>query len=161
MVTAATDPRSLAESVVDPELPMLTLAELGVLRAVEVEGDRVSVTITPTYSGCPAVAEMRADLTRTLQRAGYQAQVDLALTPPWSTEDITPAGRAKLEEAGIAPPGHVSTGPVLLALSPTPVPCPQCQGVDTEETSRFGSTACKSLWRCRTCGEPFEHLKAI
>lgn len=161
MVTTATDPRALAESVVDPELPMLTLAELGVLRGVTVDGDRVEVTITPTYSGCPAVAEMRADLTRVLQRAGYRARVGLSLNPPWSTDDITPAGRAKLAAAGIAPPGAAPTGPVLLTLSPTPVPCPRCAGTDTEETSRFGPTACTALWRCRACGEPFEHLKAI
>lgn len=161
MVTAASDVRALVDSVVDPELPMLTLADLGVLRDVSVDGRRVTVTITPTYSGCPAVAEMRADLVRVLKRGGYEAEVNLVLSPPWSTDDITPAGRARLSAAGIAPPGRVEPGPVLLSLSPTPVPCPRCDGRDTERTSRFGPTACMSLWRCRTCREPFEHVKAI
>lgn len=150
-----TSVRELVESVVDPELPMVTLADLGVLRSVDVEGDLVRVGITPTYSGCPAVAEMRADLMRVLEKAGFHATVDLVLSPPWSTDDITAAGRAKLAAAGIAPPG-----PILLSLSAPPVACPQC-GADSTETSRFGPTACTSLRQCRACGEPFEHLKAI
>lgn len=152
--------RELAESVVDPELPMLTLADLGVLRDVEQEGNRVRVTITPTYSGCPAVAEMRADLSRVLHDAGYDASVDLVLSPPWSTDDITATGRAKLAAAGIAPPCERQAGPVLLTLGAAPVPCPRC-GAESAEISRFGPTACTALRRCRACQEPFEHLKAI
>lgn len=161
MVTSADLARETVESVVDPELPMLTLAELGVLRSIDVEDDLVTVSITPTYSGCPAVAEMRADLTRVLHEAGFRAEVRLSLSPPWSTDDLSDEGRAKLAAAGLAPPGPRPDGPVLLRLSPTPVQCVRCGSIDTEETSRFGPTACLSLWRCRTCREPFEHMKAI
>lgn len=161
MVTVEERVRRVVESVVDPELPMLTLADLGVLRSVEVAEGLVTVTITPTYSGCPAVAEMRADLTRVLREAGFRAEVRLSLVPGWSTDDLTEQGRTKLAAAGLAPPGVRPAGPVLLRLSPTPVPCARCRSTDTEEISRFGPTACLSLWRCRSCGEPFEHMKAI
>lgn len=168
---------SVAAGVPDPELPMLTLADLGVLAEVEVDDGSGTVTawLTPTYSGCPAVAEMAADVDRRLRAAGYpDVQVRLRLDPPWSTDLITAEGRRKLAEAGIAPPRPTSalapgagSGPVPLTLGPTragaaaPVPCPQCGGADTEELSRFGSTACKALWRCRACREPFERVKEI
>ncbi|MFD8751732.1 1,2-phenylacetyl-CoA epoxidase subunit PaaD [Kitasatospora sp. NPDC059577] len=168
---------------------MLTLADLGVLAGVEVDGGTGAVTawLTPTYSGCPAVAEMAADVDRRLRAAGYpDVRVRLRLDPPWSTDLITAEGRRKLAEAGIAPPRPTSAvraaGPVPLALGPTragaatgtatgaaaraatgaaPVPCPQCGSPETEELSRFGSTACKALWRCRACREPFERVKEI
>ncbi|MFD0273006.1 1,2-phenylacetyl-CoA epoxidase subunit PaaD [Kitasatospora sp. NPDC127111] len=175
---------------------MLTLADLGVLAEVTVgdgaagaagadaEADgTVTAWLTPTYSGCPAVAEMAADVDRRLRAAGYpDVRVRLRLDPPWSTDLITEAGRRKLAEAGIAPPGPSagssvgsavgsSTGPAfgrrtspgLLTLGPTRhlVACPLCGGTDTEELSRFGSTACKALWRCRDCREPFERVKEI
>jgi ring-1,2-phenylacetyl-CoA epoxidase subunit PaaD len=168
LITAdRTDPRAIAETVTDPELPMLTLHDLGVLRDVRVEGDRVVVSITPTYSGCPAMAEMRADLAGRLRAAGYdRVQVRVVLSPPWTSDDITEHGRRVLAEHGIAPPGPAprrSPGPVPLTLGTRPpaVACPQCGSPDTVETSRFGSTACKALYRCRACAEPFEHLKAI
>ncbi|MFI6443983.1 1,2-phenylacetyl-CoA epoxidase subunit PaaD [Kitasatospora sp. NPDC050543] len=160
----------VAAQVPDPELPMLTLAELGVLAEVEVEpdGDGVTAWLTPTYSGCPATAEMAADVDRRLRAAGYRdVRVRLRLDPPWSTDRITEAGRRKLAEAGIAPPGPARSGGAapLLQLGPTRhapvVACPQCGGTDTEELSRFGSTACKALWRCRDCREPFERIKEI
>ena len=157
---------AVAATVVDPELPQLTLADLGVLRDVSEEDGRLVVTITPTYTGCPAVAEMRADLTQALQAAGYaDVDVRLALEPAWSTDDITPAGRAKLEAAGISPPGpasHRAEGPVPLTLTRrASVACPQCGSSVTEETSHFGPTPCTSLWRCNACGEPFQHVKEI
>lgn len=173
----------VAAAVPDPELPMLTLADLGVLAGVEVDGGSGTVTawLTPTYSGCPAVAEMATDVDRRLRAAGYpDVRVRLRLDPPWSTDLITAEGRRKLAEAGIAPPRPTAAvaaaaGPVALTLGPTrsgapttagpgtvpPVPCPQCGGTDTEELSRFGSTACKALWRCRACREPFERVKEI
>ncbi|KEI43837.1 1,2-phenylacetyl-CoA epoxidase subunit PaaD [Saccharopolyspora rectivirgula] len=160
--------RKAAESVTDPELPVLTLADLGVLRDVELtDDDKVVVSITPTYSGCPAMAEMRADLIRKLQQAGFaEVEVRTVLDPPWTTDWISAEGKRKLAEYGIAPPGkapHRPTGPVPLALLPPrrQVPCPQCGSPDTEEVSRFGSTSCKALRRCRSCQEPFEHVKEI
>ncbi|MFJ8433331.1 1,2-phenylacetyl-CoA epoxidase subunit PaaD [Kitasatospora sp. NPDC094019] len=170
---------------------MLTLADLGVLAEVEVAdvevggveaggveagggpGDKVvTAWLTPTYSGCPAVAEMAADVDRRLRAAGFaDVRVRLRLDPPWSTDLITAEGRRKLAEAGIAPPrpggGAAAGGATLLSLGPTrtvaaaPVACPLCGGTDTEELSRFGSTACKALWRCRECREPFERVKEI
>jgi ring-1,2-phenylacetyl-CoA epoxidase subunit PaaD len=159
---------------------MLTLHDLGVLRAVRIEhehddgnehgdgnGGTVVVEITPTYSGCPAMAEMRADLSRRLEEAGFaRVEVRTVLSPPWSSDDITAHGRRVLAEHGIAPPGPAARrprGPVPLTLGrrPPQVPCPRCGSSDTVETSRFGSTACKALYRCRACAEPFEHLKAI
>ena len=156
--------REVAAAVVDPEMPMLTLADLGVLRDVQEDGDTVTVTITPTYSGCPAVAEMRADLRRKLAAAGYpRVEVRTVLSPPWSTDWITAEGRRALAEHGIAPPGRAPSGPLMLNLSPpsATVRCPHCGSPATEEFSRFGPTACTALRRCRSCAEPFEHMKEL
>lgn len=167
MVTGAADARAVAETVVDPELPMLTLHDLGVLRDVRVREGTVYVDLAPTYSGCPAVAEMRADVVSALHGAGFErVQVRTALRPPWSSDDITEHGRRVLAEHGIAPPGAAPrrpAGPVPLRLGSAPpaVTCPRCGSADTAETSRFGSTACKALYRCRSCAEPFEYVKAI
>jgi ring-1,2-phenylacetyl-CoA epoxidase subunit PaaD len=158
----------VAESVTDPELPTLTLADLGVLRNVctEVDGT-VVVEITPTYSGCPAMGVMRADLVHALHTAGF-AHVDVrtVLSPAWTTDWISTEGRRKLAAAGIAPPGPAPVrpeGPVPLQLAPTrrSAVCPLCGSPDTEELSEFGATACKALRRCRDCREPFEHVKEI
>jgi ring-1,2-phenylacetyl-CoA epoxidase subunit PaaD len=157
----------VASAVRDPELPVLTLADLGVLRSVEEEDGRVLVTITPTYSGCPAVEEMGADLKRSLRAAGYaEVEVRTSLSPAWTTDWISDEGRRKLAEAGIAPPSRVgprAVGPVPLTLTPPSqqVPCPRCGSHRTEQLSRFGSTACKALRRCLDCAEPFEHIKEI
>jgi ring-1,2-phenylacetyl-CoA epoxidase subunit PaaD len=153
--------RGIAATVLDPELPMVTIEDLGILRDVtEDDQGRVHVTITPTYSGCPAMEAIRDDLVDSLTMAGYQhVDVEFVLSPAWSTDDLTAAGRQKLARAGIAPPGPVRAGaPVSVALS---VRCPQCGSLDTRESSRFGSTACKSLWVCRACREPFDHFKAL
>lgn len=159
--------RAVASTVPDPELPPLTLADLGVLRDVSVEPDGgLIVTITPTYSGCPALEAMRADLVSRLAGAGYpDVRVRVALSPAWTTDWITEDGRRKLADAGIAPPGRVgprAAGPVPLVLEPPSrsVPCPQCGGRSVE-LSRFGSTPCKSLRRCTACDEPFEHVKEL
>lgn len=158
----------IAGEVPDPELPVLTLAELGVLRGVAAAADGTTVVahLAPTYSGCPAIAEMRADVAWRLREAGFRdADVRTVLDPPWTTDWITPEGRRKLAEHGIAPPGPAPrrSGPVPLELGPrrTAVACPRCGSPDTEETARFAATACKALRRCRACAEPFEHLKEL
>ncbi len=146
--------REAVAGVVDPELRVVTIEELGVLRDVTVEGDRATVTITPTYSGCPAMDVIRADIVAAARDAGYvDVTVQTKLSPPWSTDQISEAGKQKLAAAGIAPPG-----PVLLTIS---VRCPRCGSPDTRQLSRFGSTACKALWRCRACAEPFEAVKPL
>jgi len=145
-----------AGSVRDPELPALTIADLGILRDVRERDGAVTVTITPTYSGCPALAQIAADLRRSLAAAGYdRVDIRTELSPPWTTGWITPDGRRKLAAAGIAPPGE-RRGPVLVPLA---VRCPRCGSADTRELSRFSGTACKALYRCRACLEPFEHVK--
>ena len=163
MTTAAYD---VAASVTDPELPMLTLEDLGVLRDVEVEGTSVRVTITPTYSGCPAMATMRDDLVRRLGEEGFDGvEVAVSLTPAWTSDWITERGRNALSRHGISPPGEVrrASGPVALTLTPTrrDVRCPRCGSPDVALTSEFGSTACKAMYRCTTCLEPFDHVKEI
>jgi ring-1,2-phenylacetyl-CoA epoxidase subunit PaaD len=158
-----------AERVTDPELPMLTLADLGVLRSVHVTAGGVLARITPTYSGCPAMATMRADLDAALRAAGFvDVRIETVLAPPWTSDWISERGRQKLAEAGISPPGTApaaADGPVPLNLlgarHESPVTCPQCGSSDTELSSRFSSTACRALWRCRSCSEPFEHFKEI
>lgn len=168
MLEAAAQARDVAAAVTDPEMPMLTLVDLGVLRDVRQDADgTIVVTITPTYSGCPAMATMRDDLHHALTSAGFnQVEVRTSLAPAWSSDWITSEGRRKLEEHGIAPPHTVRThpvGPIPLNLVPhrPMVQCPQCDSFDTEQTSAFGSTACKSLHRCRSCGEPFDRIKEI
>jgi ring-1,2-phenylacetyl-CoA epoxidase subunit PaaD len=148
----------LVAAVADPELRVVTIADLGVLRDVTVDGERVTVTITPTYSGCPAMDVIRADIRRALAAAGYpDVEIITTLRPAWSTDWISDSGRSKLAAAGIAPPGP-SRGPIAVTFRAR---CPRCGSPDTEELSRFGSTACKALWRCRSCAEPFDHVKAL
>jgi ring-1,2-phenylacetyl-CoA epoxidase subunit PaaD len=161
------DPRAIAETVTDPELPMLTLADLGVLRGVRTVDGTVVVELTPTYSGCPAMGVMRADLLHALHAAGHDdVEVRTVLAPPWTTDWISDDGRRTLAAAGIAPPGSApatTAGPVPLRLGPTvrELTCPLCDSAETELLSAFGATACKDLYRCRGCGEPFEHVKEI
>ncbi len=151
--------REVAASVLDPEVPVLTIDDLGVLRRVDADGDRVVVTITPTYSGCPAMDTIRDDLVLALTAAGFgEVEVRLTLSPAWTTDWMSEAGKRKLEAYGIAPPtGRAAVrGPIRLALA---VRCPQCGSLDTREVSRFGSTSCKALFECRACLEPFDHFK--
>ncbi|WP_329219129.1 phenylacetate-CoA oxygenase subunit PaaJ [Streptomyces sp. NBC_01485] len=174
---------AVAGSVPDPELPVLTLRELGVLRAVHVRGtDAVEVELTPTYTGCPAVEAMSMDIERALHEHGVrEVTVRTVLSPAWSTDDISAEGRRKLREFGIAPPRTTRSapGPVTVTLGPThtlhshsepdglpegpddPVRCPNCGSADTELLSRFSSTACKALRRCLACREPFDHFKEL
>jgi ring-1,2-phenylacetyl-CoA epoxidase subunit PaaD len=137
-----------------------------VLRDVEVHDGRVVVSITPTYTGCPAMATMRDDLVRSLQEEGFgEVEVRIALDPAWTTDWITPAGIAALARAGISPPGPAPrrSGPVALQLAPTrrAVRCPRCSSPEVSLVSEFGSTACKAMYRCESCLEPFDHVKEI
>lgn len=151
----------VAAAVQDPEIPVLTIEDLGVLRAVSVDGERIRVDITPTYSGCPAMDTIRDDIELALTCAGFpDVQVRLVLAPAWSSDWMSEAGARKLAEYGIAPPtgrAHRS-GPVPVALG---VRCPRCGSLDTRELSPFGSTSCKALYECRACLEPFDHFKAF
>ncbi|MBQ1041999.1 MULTISPECIES: 1,2-phenylacetyl-CoA epoxidase subunit PaaD [unclassified Micromonospora] len=157
-----TSARDAAAAVVDPEIRVITIDELGILRAVDEEPGtgRVVVTITPTYTGCPAMDVIREDIRRALSAAGHpDAEVRTVYHPAWSTDWISDTGRAKLAAAGIAPPaprGDDTVVPLTLAVR-----CPRCGSPETTQISRFGSTACKALWRCRSCSEPFDHLKAL
>lgn len=148
----------IAAAVPDPELPVVTIGDLGILRDVtEDDQGRVHVTITPTYSGCPAMEAISDDLVDALTSAGYQrVDVEYVLAPAWTTDWMTEEARERLAAYGIAPPGPAAA-PVTVPLS---VRCPHCGSPDTRESSRFGSTACKSLWVCRSCREPFDHFKA-
>lgn len=153
--------RRVAGAVPDPELPVVTLEELGVLRAVEVSGPgQVRVELTPTYTGCPAIGTMAADIEQALHDHGIpRVSVVTVLSPAWSTDDISAEGRRKLAEFGIAPPRPRSADgvvPLTLALR-----CPHCGSTATELLSRFSSTACKALRRCTACGEPFDHFKEL
>jgi ring-1,2-phenylacetyl-CoA epoxidase subunit PaaD len=159
--------REVAGLVPDPELPMLTLGDLGILRGVTADGARVVVSLAPTYTGCPALREMQQDVSARLAAAGFgDVEVRTVLSPPWSTDWITAEGRRKLAAAGIAPPGPAprrAGGPVPLTLTVgrSGVTCPACGSSDTGLTAAFSSTACKDLYRCRACSEPFEHVKEI
>lgn len=152
MVTAY----DVAATVVDPELPALTIAELGVLRDVRTPGDgAVEVDLTPTYLGCPALETIRTDLENVLHGAGFaNVRVRTVLSPPWTSDWISEAGLRKLRESGIAPPGREGGVPVELSVK-----CPRCDSLRTKELARFGSTACKALWVCDACGEPFDRFK--
>lgn len=149
----------IAGGVPDPELPMVSLANLGVLRAVEVDGatGHVTVTITPTYTGCPAMATMAEDVATRLAGAGFtDVAVRKVLGGDWSSDDLTAPGRQALKDAGIAPPATDAADP---HADDAPVTCPQCGTADTEQLTRFGATSCKALYRCRACREPFEYFK--
>jgi len=141
--------------VVDPEIPVLTIADLGILRSITFEGETVVVTITPTYSGCPAMDMIRDEITAALAEAGVaECEVRTQYAPAWTTDWMSEGGRRRLAEFGIAPPLPVD-GPV------TPILCPRCASTETQTVSDFGSTACKALRVCDNCGEPFDYFKAI
>jgi ring-1,2-phenylacetyl-CoA epoxidase subunit PaaD len=163
MVTATA--WDVAAATPDPELPMLTLEDLGILRAVDETDGQVVATITPTYSGCPAMSEISADLQHRLHAAGYgDVEIRTQLAPPWTSDWITADGRRKLSTAGIAPPSGARRqgGPVPLTLGArSHVECPRCGSSNTIQIAAFGATACKALNRCADCREPFESVKSI
>ena len=151
---------SAAANVRDPEIPVLTLADLGILREVSVGADgSVEVVILPTYMGCPAMGLIQAEVETALATAGFEhIAVRLAHSPPWSTDRMSPEAREKLRSIGIAPPACSAASRDLFAKE-TNVACPRCGSSETEVISEFGSTTCKSLWRCKSCREPFDHFK--
>src|SRR4051812_40018306 len=147
-----------AATVVDPEIPVLTIADLGVLREVRVDDGYIEVTITPTYSGCPAMNMIALEIELALERAGLApAKVSTVLSPAWTTDWMSEDGRRKLKDYGIAPPQKASGRRALFAEQT--VACPQCGSDDTGLLSEFGSTSCKALWRCKSCREPFDYFK--
>lgn len=150
----------LAAQVLDPEVPVLTIEDLGVLRSVILGDNEVEVVLTPTYSGCPAIDQMRDDVTAKLRGAGYERiSVSTTLSPAWTTDWMSENGKRKLEAYGIAPPDFRSAarqGPVLVPLA---VKCPRCHSTQTREIARFGSTSCKALYECTACLEPFDYFK--
>jgi ring-1,2-phenylacetyl-CoA epoxidase subunit PaaD len=151
----------LAE-VPDPEIPVINVVEMGIVRGVEVLGDKVVVTITPTYSGCPAMKAIEDDITEVLREkkiASYE--VKTVLSPPWTTDWMTDEAREKLRETGIAPPEKDSADKGLLLGKVRTIKCPRCRSEHTHMISQFGSTACKALYKCDDCLEPFDYFKCI
>lgn len=156
--------RAAAAAVTDPELPFLTIADMGILRDVRLAGDTVEVAITPTYSGCPAMDVIALDITVALADAGFHsARIERVLSPAWTTDWISPAAREKLRANGIAPPerGRDRAKGRRALFAETVVACPSCGSTATERVSEFGSTACKASYRCRACREPFQYFKCI
>lgn len=153
--------RAIAGAVPDPEIPVLTLADLGVIRSVHRDGDLIVVEISPTYIGCPAVLAIELAVEAALRDAGHaKVRIARTLSPAWSTDDISPEGREKLRAYGIAPP-LARKGKAALLFVDDRVACPRCGSTTTHKVSEFGSTACKALWACDACREPFDYFKCI
>ena len=154
----------ILEAVLDPEVPAINVVELGIVRGAEVDGSRVTVRVTPTYSGCPATQVIEREIVRALERHGFtEVIVKTVFSPPWTSDWIGEGAREKLRAYGIAPPGKAEGGLQLVSLGrPTKaVACPYCESSNTSQESEFGSTACKSIHVCHACRQPFEHFKAI
>jgi ring-1,2-phenylacetyl-CoA epoxidase subunit PaaD len=163
-VVAATRTRAwdVAATVVDPEIPVLTIEDLGVLRSVEEDGTRVRVDLTPTYSGCPAIDAMRDDVRTALEGAGYRdVEVRMVLSPAWTTDWMTADGKRKLHDYGIAAPTHLAPRSGERVTLRMAVKCPRCDSLNTREVARFGSTSCKALYECNACLEPFDFFKVL
>jgi ring-1,2-phenylacetyl-CoA epoxidase subunit PaaD len=150
----------VAAKVVDPEIPVLTIEDLGVLRDIKVENGKLEVLITPTYSGCPAMFVIALNIEAALEDAGFGlAKITTVLSPAWSTDWLSETGKEKLKTYGIAPPAGKAGRRAL--FGDETVACPRCGSSETERISEFGSTACKALWRCRACAEPFDYFKCL
>ena len=161
MVTAAQVWDALAE-IPDPEIPVVSLVELGVVREVEVDGDRVRVEFTPTFLGCPALETMRAQMAAAIEQLGAEPEIEVVTDASWSTDKITPVGREKLREAGFAPPApREATAPKLVQLHSKVFRCPYCNSTETRLENIFGPTPCRSLRYCESCRQPFEQFKTI
>ena len=158
MVTT-TELDELVREIEDPELPHVTIGDLGIVRSVDVEGRTATVLLTPTYTGCPATEQIRDDVAETVRAAGFEPEVRMVMSPAWSTDWITPRGHERLRAAGITPPPPVDpSGAIPVAA---PVACPRCDSRQTRLISEFGATACKASYVCNACSEPFEAFKAL
>ena len=158
---------ALLDRVLDPEVPVVSVRDLGIVRDVIESGDGLRVVVTPTYSGCPATEVIEASIVEALEGAGLgPVRVEMRRAPAWTTDWMSEKGRRQLRDYGIAPPGPVAA-PATVPLrfvprsKPLALACPRCASLETERISAFGATACKALWRCLACGEPFEHFKPI
>ena len=152
---------SILEKVSDPEIPVLSIMDMGVVRSALIINGNVKVEITPTYSGCPAMDVIGDDIKKALKHAGYKSKVDLILHPAWTTDWITPRGRKALEDYGIAPPLNQTADKEVLLEEKRMVTCPNCKSTKTVVVSQFGSTACKALFKCEDCKEPFDYFKCL
>lgn len=151
---------AILEMVKDPEIPVLTVEDMGIIRNVDIEGEKVIVSVTPTYSGCPAMDHISKDISTTLKLHGYgDVEIKTVLSPAWSSDMITERGRERMREFGIAPPSNVGSKGAMLGIDP--VACPQCGSQNTSIVSEFGSTACKALYKCNDCMEPFDYFKCV
>jgi ring-1,2-phenylacetyl-CoA epoxidase subunit PaaD len=149
----------LVREIEDPELPHVTIGDLGIVRSVTIEGGTATVVLTPTYTGCPATDQIRADVTELVTRAGYEPDIKMTISPAWTTDWITARGHQRLHAAGITPPPPVTvSAATLVAL---PVACPRCGSRRTRLVSQFGGTACKASYTCSACSEPFEFFKPL
>lgn len=160
MVTVAEKAWAVAAGVPDPEVPCVTVADLGILREVVMDGDVAVAKVTPTYSGCPAVQFIEDEIGNALRDAGFKARIERVISPPWTTDWITDEGREKLRAYGIAPPSQASNSKRAL-FGETVVACPRCGSEASEKLSEFGSTPCKAQYRCTACLEPFDYFKCI
>ena len=151
----------ILSSIPDPEIPVITIEELGILRDVEMDNGTCTVTITPTYTGCPAMRVIEDDIRSTLQKNGIEhVTIKMVYSPAWTTDWMSDTAKEKLKKYGIAPPEHTADKSTLLGKSKT-IACPQCKSTNTQMISQFGSTACKALYKCLDCKEPFDYFKCI
>lgn len=152
----------ILSGVLDPEVPVLSIQDLGIIRKIEMDGNKPIITITPTYSGCPAMTVIEVEMRAALLTAGIEEfEIKTVLSPPWTTDWISPQGLEKLREYGIAPPEKSSSSKLVLFGKESEITCPQCGSKHTEMVSRFGSTACKAMYKCLDCKEPFDYFKCI
>ena len=161
MLDAPKDILEILSTVNDPEIPVLSIMDMGVVRDAELDNDVYTVSITPTYSGCPAMDTIGDDIVSAMKAAGYESKIKLILAPAWTTDWITDKGRKDLEEYGIAAPLSASVDKDALSGTPNTVKCTNCGSMNTNMVSRFGSTACKALFQCNECHEPFDYFKCL
>ncbi len=153
----------ILHQIPDPEIPVIDIVELGVIRGVKINNNNsIEITITPTYSGCPAMKQMEDDIRKKLSDSGFsEIKINTVYNPPWTTDWITEEAKIKLNNYGIAPPEHSSIDKAILLGKERKVKCPRCNSISTKLISQFGSTACKALYKCNECLEPFDYFKCI